>query len=746
MTTPRVSTLLPWLFVPLLWFLSFRFTPPTEWGWTFHAGLLFIPLGAWLGERYGSRGVLITFLGVGLAWLPLRLSLTEHVGFASDLEVYLLALAGALLASGRRSLAMLDRALRSRWSCWVLILLLPVWLGLGAMEISGIPASVSMGLTLCFFVSLVLAGRAQVEWSVLLLPGIALAISAALHGDSGWRPVLALDVLLHARSVELPGLGTVQLNSVFLDYLNPTVVTFVLLFAFFGIGRSLARLEAGHASAIPTPWLARHLVFLFVFLGAGGLMLATFGEEFFEADVRFLRMQLVEPVAVMLGAFVGGLWLGRSGVLLALAVGLACQTPPWGEIQSLWDTTIVILAFGWSGIIYRRLAGVPGNTVPTGMTFRLCVMATLVLFLLVPEERREDLSEAEGMAFLGALIIAFIGIVLARRWWLRQADSFRLTAHNGWLALAALAAVVSTAVTHLEETRELLKSLLLLPMILRSLSSGDWNEESALVLATFGLTLVLLWGILRALDTALRNLGRCWRDARVLSSRLAELLGLAALARRLAPSREIETTTTGGEGKPPSVWLSTLLLWSRRAVAGLGVGLTLALLIGLLRTEWSEWRRDSGDRTYPTEASVPATRLAHPLLLAAAEEFCRPLTPLANGTPEYPAVLETGWHSPFDQPTERRRYRITVADTLDSYSLNVEAFIQQRRYGLWFVPNSAGGLDPASREAQRVRALILARARELAGLSEPLESPSDQQVNESISVEAQRVNRPHRRW
>ncbi|MDP2139027.1 MAG: hypothetical protein Q8J74_14350, partial [Candidatus Didemnitutus sp.] len=186
MTTPRVSTLLPWLFVPLLWFLSFRITPPTEWGWTFNAVLLFIPLGAWLGERYGSRGVLITLLGVGLAWLPLRLSLTEHVSFASDPAVYVLALAAALLTSGRRFLATLDRALRIRWSCWVLILLLPIWLGLGAMEIGGIPASVSMGLTLCFFVALVLAGRAQVEWSVLLLPGIALAISAALHGVSGW--------------------------------------------------------------------------------------------------------------------------------------------------------------------------------------------------------------------------------------------------------------------------------------------------------------------------------------------------------------------------------------------------------------------------------------------------------------------------------------------------------------------------------------------------------------------------------
>ncbi|MDP2138943.1 MAG: hypothetical protein Q8J74_13915, partial [Candidatus Didemnitutus sp.] len=605
---------------------------------------------------------------------------------------------------------------------------------------------VSMGLTLCFFVALVLAGRAQVEWSVLLLPGIALAISAALHGDSGWRPILALDVLLHARSVELPGLGAVLLDSVFLDYLNPTVVTFVWLFAFFGIGRSLARLEAGHASAIPAPWLARHLVFLFVFLGAGGLLLATIGGKFFEADVRVLRMQLDEPFAVMLGAFVGGLWLGRSGVLLALAVGLACHTPPWGGMQSLWDTTIVILSFGWSGLIYRRRAGVPGNTVPTGMTFRLCVMATLILAGLVPEDRWEDLSEAEGMAFLGALVLAFIGIVLARRWWLRQADSFRLTAHNGWLALAALAAIVSTAVTHLEETRELLKSLLLLPMILRSLPSGDWNEESSLVLATVGLTLLLLWGILRALDTALRNLGRCWREARVLSSRLAELLGYAALARRVAPSPEIETTTTGGEGKPPSVWLSTLLLWSRRVVAGLGGVMTLTLLIGLLRLEWSEWRSVSGERTYPTEASVPATRLAHPLLLAAAEEFCRPLAPLMNGTPGYPAMLKTGWHSPFDRPTERRRYRITVADTLDSYSLNVEAFIQQRRYGLWLVPSSAGGLDPASREAQRVRALILARARELAGLREPLESTPDQLVLESIIVGAPRVNRPYRKW
>lgn len=746
MTTPRVSTLLPWLYVPLLWFLSFHITPPTGWGWTFNAVLLFIPLGAWLGERYGARGVQVTLLGVGLAWLPLRLSLTEHVGFSSEPAVYVLALAAAFLASGRRSLATLDRALRSRWSCWVLILLLPVSLGLGTMEIIGISASVAMGLTLCFFVALVLAGRAQVEWSVLLLPGIALAISAALHGDTGGRPILALDVLLHARSVELPVLGAVQLNSVFLGYLNPTVVTFVWLFAFFGIGRSLARLEAGHASAIPAPWLARHLVFLFVFLGAGGLLLASIGEEIFSADVRFLRTQLDEPVAVMLGAFVGGLWLGRSGVLLALAVGLACHTPPWGGMQSLWDTTIVILAFGWSGIIYRRLAGVPGNTVPTGMTFRLCVLATLILSGLVPEERWEELSEAEGVAFLGALVLAFIGIVLARRWWLRQADSLKLTAHNGWLALAALAAIVSTAVTHLEETRELLKSLLLLPMILRSLPSGDWNEESSLVLATVGLTLLLLWGILRALDTALRNLGRCWREARVLSSRLAELLGYAALARRVAPSPEIETTTTGGEGKPPSVWLSTLLLWSRRVVAGLGGVMTLTLLIGLLRLEWSEWRSVSGERTYPTEASVPATRLAHPLLLAAAEEFCRPLAPLMNGTPGYPAMLKTGWHSPFDRPTERRRYRITVADTLDSYSLNVEAFIQQRRYGLWLVPSSAGGLDPASREAQRVRALILARARELAGLREPLESTPDQLVLESIIVGAPRVNRPYRKW
>jgi hypothetical protein len=633
--------------------------------------LLYIPLAVILGSRFGRRGVAAAAMG-GIC-LPISYGRSPNP-CNGGLDIWILGMAGSCVAARLFPWAKCFQALRTSPLAWGVLVLLPLGISCGSIEVAhGIPIHLNFNLSLLFFAGLIFAGMSGVGWNILLLP--ATAVLVGLATNLGHVSPMQTDDVLNARFAELPGIGLVDLRLARVFYSANSPSSFLLMFACFGFGRWLRRITATRPVVLPAAWMSRTMLVLGLVLGLGSNLLF----HFCQGSREWANAQIYNDATVAFFAVLGGLLLGRSGIYLVGAIVASVAYSVESEVQEVnafcW-ACLEVAAFGWSGLLIRRAWGVPGNTVPTGALFRSLVF---LLFLTMPYLAAGEDEPGETPKVYLLLIPAAGLILIFLSLWLRKVvRRARTPAYKAWILLFILAGVICAAVANFAKVKELILDAaqqIRFVTWASDITDIPWWESNVLFIL-----LLIFWGACSALRTIAENFHHCLFKGRIMFLALAGVLRLRRVASRLAAWHVpdyIDNLVPVEPGPSLQRRVVQALRWASRAAWVLSAAF---LLITQFQMFWPALR-DAGKSDSSLEA--PETGGADPVLVRAALAFAAKMPNVSADLKAYPAVIETGWCSEPDNLATRTRYKILVDSPTSWGRFTVIARVQVKRHHIW---------------------------------------------------------------
>jgi hypothetical protein len=346
------------LWIPALWALAFGWhASPVE----FTPVFLAVPLAALLGERYGRRALWLVAIG----GLPLLAPFASFgfVTLGSAPDVYVVALAVCAIVVSERPVA--ERVARFGGPLFAAALvLLPMTMSVGGIELHGLRIDVVFGFTGLFWLLLFLLGWSNFPagWA---LASLALAMAAGM-----WLHTLAPAdgrVFFGGPQAQLPLFGLTRMVHLWWDYRFDTPATFLVGVGYFASGRLWAEMLRTRAAPL-APRDAYALLLLVAALALGFFVnraaLLAIG---FEADAlpRY-GFLLGAPLALPLMGLFGGLLLGRRGIAVAVlavpafwaldAFAMSGFRFPLRAFSAGVHQPLCVLGFGLLGLAMRERA------------------------------------------------------------------------------------------------------------------------------------------------------------------------------------------------------------------------------------------------------------------------------------------------------------------------------------------------------------------------------------------------------
>lgn len=494
---------MPWILLPLLpLFTCFLAIADDLRVWPAY---LLVPVAAWLGRRYGGRGVVTVALGAAAALLP-----TFWFGpfeFGGTPDLYVMAVWIAIAGAARdpvRALTGDSGMFRNTALLIVALIVLPLSLRLGTHQLEdGTQLSLWIGprplllFALFLFGLAGLAPRHAVALPVATLAGIAIHYFGV---DDAISNSVATSI-----DPEAPWVNAFRLRYDW-DDLATLATGLVCFFA----GNLVAQSRAGQQEQSALwrhPYLIVTLVTLLAALGTlTGQLLPRL------PDVASLTGIHGDYFALPIAAFLAGFLLRHAGVAFCLGLfalliagsNAIAYALGQGGLSVAFEQPFLCLAYGMLGTGTRSL--VDGVVVPFKAK-RWVQYALLVAGIIGIVTSASELAD-----FLTALLIAVVGaLVAAGAEWLRRAMKRRgiQISGDGWLMLAVIVACVLWAVLSagaIVSTGQALAEEL------------DMTEGTALIVG------IVLLHIPVALGAAGLSvcLPKVWSDVRALASRAKE--------------------------------------------------------------------------------------------------------------------------------------------------------------------------------------------------------------------------------
>lgn len=492
---------MPWILLPLLpLFTCFLAIAGDLRVWPAY---LLVPVAAWLGRRYGGRGIVTVALGAAAALLPTVWLGPFEFGGRPDLYVIALWIAVASAAPDPlRALTGDGGAFRSTGLLIAALIVLPISLRLGTHALEdGTQLSLWIGPRPLLLFALFLFGlaglapqRAAAVLSIAALAGIAIRYSGI---DDAVSSAIAAEI-----DPEAPWVNAFRLR-----YEWDDLATLATGLACFFAGNVVARGRSGQQEQSALwrhPYLTVTLVTLLGALGTlsgqllprlpdAAALAGVYGDYFAVPVAGFLAGFLLRHIGV---AFCLGLF-----VLLIAASNTIAISLGHGVLSAALEQPFICLAFGMLGTGTRWL--VDGIAVPF-QAKRWVQYALLVIGVIAIATSASELADF----VLGLLIAVGGALVAAGVEWLRRVMKRRgiQVSGDGWLMLATIVAAAIWAA---------LNGRAIVSIILALADELDMTEGAALIFA------IVLLHIPAALAAA--GLSAClpkvWSDVRALAGR-----------------------------------------------------------------------------------------------------------------------------------------------------------------------------------------------------------------------------------
>lgn len=426
---------MPWILLPLLpLFTCFLAIADNLRVWPAY---LLVPAAAWLGRRYGGRGVVTVALGAVAALLP-----TFWFGpfeFGGTLDLYVIALWVAVASAARdplRALTGNSGLFRSTGLLIAALIVLPLSLRLGTHQLEdGTQLSLWIGPRPLLLFALFLFGlaglapkRAVAALVIAAIAGIAIRYFGI---DDAVSNAIAADI-----DPEAPWVNAFRLR-----YEWDDLAALATGLACFMAGRLVSQSRDGQPEQSLLwrhPYLTVTLVTILAALG-------TLSEQLLPRlpDAASLLGIYGDYFALPVAAFLAGFLLRHRGVAFCLGLfvlliagsNATAYALGQGGLSVALEQPFICLAYGMLGTGTRRL--VDGVAVP--FEAKRWVQYALLVFGVIA-----IVTSASELADLAmALLIAVGGaLVAAGAEWLRRAMKRRgiQISGDGWLMLAAIVA------------------------------------------------------------------------------------------------------------------------------------------------------------------------------------------------------------------------------------------------------------------------------------------------------------------
>ncbi len=674
-----------WIWLPLLLVVSLRWSVAGS--LTLAAAELAVPVAAFLGYRFGHRGIWITALGGLLLPVGFRFQALASV---PRLDIYLAALLVCFLAASSKPLRLWLARWRASPCFFLAFLLLPLAVGLLGGEFGSLVLFLALRFSALFFLFAFLAGVSPISGRlfVMTLAGFTLAgmLLEAVGLPQDGREFFG------GPKAELPLVGMMDLRYLWATYGLNSPASWLAGIGYFHAGRMLRRMLAGGFSERPGPavWGA---VLLLALVGVGGELNRFAAQALAGANVSSFMLVLGSFYALIGAALLGGLLLRWCGVMAVFSLVMLF----WGVDAALrsgldfsqvrlWmplEEPLAVLGFGMLGIALRHLA----LHIDTPWWSPRWTGFALLLALLTAS----FIAEAQGFWDVVWAVLVFFGslglaLVLA---WLRERLLGWLPRHGGWSALA---------------------NLLLLTLLARQMP-GFWSQGGGAVreVGTAGLALIkaqgiadlgmetlvifcffMLFGFLwvSALQALVRDLRHCWSDVRTLA-RFAGLHLKGAAPGNGGVAGEVQGSSSAPKGE--ALYLRALQMFRRVMLVFAFAPLLVATVVDLYPpggfiSHLREWtagtERKFDDGADPGERVRSRSPPANTFLYQAAREFVDGLPVIVDDP--LAGLVVTDWYDLSVEPRVRERIAIRIGPDLAFYALNVDLRRQHRgTFGLW---------------------------------------------------------------
>lgn len=228
---PNAHKTMPWITLPVFLLLGTQLSLADNLALDAWAPLC-IPLAALLGRHFQQRGLVVVALS-GLFLIP-GVELSDWAHMPALIDIYLLSL-GACLLTLRTGTNIPHQFTPLSNARLALFLLLPIGIGLWGIELEDVHLTLSISLAwivLAFMFYLGLTGAGFGIAVLLVTLVFAIGFSVSQFGLA-----LSAQTLFAADRIDLPLIGLVELQSLWISYLFRTFADVVAALTFFAAGR-----------------------------------------------------------------------------------------------------------------------------------------------------------------------------------------------------------------------------------------------------------------------------------------------------------------------------------------------------------------------------------------------------------------------------------------------------------------------------------------------------------------------------
>ncbi len=679
---PNAHKTMPWITLPVFLLLGTQLSLADNLALDAWAPLC-IPLAALLGRHFQQRGLVVVALS-GLFLIP-GVELSDWAHMPALIDIYLLSL-GACLLTLRTGTNIPHQFTPLSNARLALFLLLPIGIGLWGIELEDVHLTLSISLAwivLAFMFYLGLTGAGFGIAVLLVTLVFAIGFSVSQFGLA-----LSAQTLFAADRIDLPLIGLVELQSLWISYLFRTFADVVAALTFFAAGRVCGPFLRD--ALAPQRWVAILLLATIGLLSTNLVPLVTelssqAWSETFPKDPEppatqrpdVVSDRVIEEVIVMgakrrayptiplrmslvpLLGLVTALLFSYRGIFLALsAVPLlwVLEAIIRGYFPGMMlDLGAVFVLFGFSALGLAMRASVLGITLRWWST----AWAVYIGFTVVAFAALEPPGAAWLPPFLIAAVLVGLGTIRFRNWLQGRPSK----PHSGWIALLSLAAILWTVWSSFSQMIDAVVQL----GAAATIGSIIDDLEDWLLLAAGGF--LALWLILTALEVLVNTWPQCLQDLRRLRK-----VTTCLISKRNTPPPDIEPA-----GEPPNVLLwwhpSRPLIYLKKGTVAIAV---IIMISASSRVGWSafqEYREDLAEDRISDALWTPNQSLVQATL-----DTLEPWGIARQYRDGNRIRVQTDWHESAELPSIRRRASVRIGSG-DSIFVSVDR--QARRYGFW---------------------------------------------------------------